>query len=168
VNGIPQVDGTSAGRTVTGPQTLRGVMNIFPKDIGRGEDGKDTFNPGVRAVIYPSAPIARKNGDRRAPLRAVEFNMAPDEFFAVQRYTERHGAAPTAVGVGSFTDYNDAYAALIDRVPAGQRAEIRIMVPTRTEVFATGRNGEEVIIGESLTWQPQPIADRLRLTDAGR
>lgn len=168
MTGVMQVDGLGAGSNGTSVQTVRGVINIFPKDIGRGEDGESTFNPGVRAVVYPTAPIARKYGDRRAPQRAVEFDVAPDEFFAVQRYMGRHGAGSTVVSVGSFTDYGDAYAALIDRVPAGHRAEIRIMVPTRTDVFATGRDGEDVIIGESLTWQPQSIADRLRLTDMGR
>lgn len=163
-----QVGGLTAGGYGRGVRTVRGVMNIFPKDIGRAEDGKGTFAPGVRAVVFPTAPIARKYGDRRAPQRAVEFDVASDEFFAVQRYLERNGAGSTVVSVGSFTDYNDAYAALTDRVPAGQRAEIRIMVPTRADVFATGRDGEDVIIGESLTWQPQPIADRLRLTDTGR
>lgn len=168
MNGTLQVDGTGAGGNGARLQTVRGVMNIFPKDIGPGDDGKGSFNPGVRAVVYPTAPIARKYGDRRAPQRAVEFDVAPGEFFAVQRYTERHGAGSTTVSVGSFTDYNDAYAALVDRVPAGHRAEIRIMAPTRTDVFATGSDGEDVIIGESLTWQPQSIADRLRLTDTGR
>jgi hypothetical protein len=158
----------TAGENRPGPHTVRGVMNIFPKDIARGEDGNGSFNPGVRTVVYPTAPIARKFGDRRAPQRAVEFDIGPAEFFSVQRYTERNAAGSTAVSVGSFTDYNDAYAALLERVPAGHRAEIRIMVPTRTDVYATGPDGGEVIIGESLTWQPQPIADRLRLTDTNR
>jgi hypothetical protein len=169
MNDTAQTLGPSAadmGRTAI--HTVRGVMNIFPKDISRGEDGVGSFNPGARAVVYPTAPIARKYGDRRAPQRAVEFDLGPDEFFSVQRYTERTGPGSTAVSVGSFIDYNDAYAALIERVPAGNRAEIRIMVPTQTEVFATGLDGEDVIIGESLTWQPQPIADRLRLTDTTR
>jgi hypothetical protein len=156
------------GESPSGLQTIRGVMNIFPKDISRGEDGKANFNPGIRTAVYPTAPIARKFGDRRAPQRAVEFDIGPAEFFSVQRYTERNATSATAVSVGSFTDYNDAYAALLERVPAGHRAEIRIMVPTRTDVLATGPDGSEVIIGESLTWQPHPIADRLRLTDMSR
>lgn len=168
MSGTVQTHRLGAVKDRTELLTVRGVMNIFPKDLGHGEDGKGSFNPGVRAVVYPTAPIARKYGDRRAPQRAVEFDVAPDEFFSVQRYTERHGAGSTAVSVGSFTDYNDAYAALIERVPAGHRAEIRIMVPTRAEVFATAQDGGEVIVGESLTWQPQPIADRLRLTDTNR
>lgn len=157
-----------AGDNRSEPYTVRGVMNIFPKDIARAEDGTSIFSPGARAVVYPTAPIARKFGDRRAPQRAVEFDIGHAEFFSVQRYTERNAAGPTAVSVGSFTDYNDAYAALLEHVPAGHRAEIRIMVPTRADVYATGPDGEEVIIGESLTWQPQPIADRLRLTDTNR
>jgi hypothetical protein len=36
------------------------------------------------------------------------------------------------------------------------------------EVIATGRDGEDVVIGESLTWQAQPIADRLRFSETGR
>jgi hypothetical protein len=155
-----------AGRTDR--RTVRGVMSIFPRDIGRGEDGKDRFNPGTRALVYPSAPIARKYGDRRAPQRAVEFEVAPDEFFAVHRYSERNVAGPVIVSVGSFIDYSDAYAALVDNVPAGNRAEIRIMTPTRAEVIATGKDGEDVVIGESLTWQARAIADRLRFTDLGR
>jgi hypothetical protein len=168
LSGTTQVHALAARGNAGGVQTVRGVTNIFPTDIGRGEDGKDSFRPGARAVVYPTAPIARKFGDRRAPQRAVEFDVAPDEFFAVQRYVERDGPGSVVVSVGSFTDYNDAYAALIERVPAGDRAGIRIMVPTRTDVFATGRDGADVIIGQSLTWQPQPIADRLRLTDTGR
>jgi hypothetical protein len=168
MTGVVQVDGLAAGGYGSGLRTVRGVMNIFPKDIGQGEDGKGTFAPSVRAVVYPTAPIARKYGDRRAPQRAVEFDVASDEFFAVQRYLDRNGTGPTIVSMGSFIDYNDAYAALVDGVPSGGRAEIRIMVPSRTEVFATGRDGEDVLIGESLTWQPQPIADRLRLADTGR
>jgi hypothetical protein len=157
-----------AGVNQGAPQTVRGVTNIFPKDLGRAEDGNGSFNPGARVVVHPTAPIARKFGDRRAPQRAVEFDVAPDEFFTVQRYMERNGAGSVVVSLGSFKDYNDAYAALMDRVPAGQRAEIRIMVPTRTDVFAIGSDGEDVIIGESLTWQPQSIADRLRLTETSR
>lgn len=168
MSAAPRVDGTRAGGSLTEQQTVRGVMNIFPRDIGRGEDGSDRFTPGARAVVYPTAPIARKYGDRRAPQRAVEFDVAPDEFFTVHRYSERNVAGSTVVSVGNFTEYSDAYAALIDRVPTGHRAEIRIMTPTRAEVIATGRDGENVIIGESLTWQAQPIADRLRLVDLGR
>jgi hypothetical protein len=163
-----QLDGCTAGGHGGEQRTVRGVVNIFPKDIGRGDDGTLTFSPGARTVIYPTAPIARKYGDRRAPQREVEFDMASDEFFTVQRYLQRNGTGPTIVSVGSFTDYSDAYAALADSVPPGQRAEIRIMVPTRSPVFATGRDGEDVLIGESLTWQPQPIADRLRLADSIR
>jgi hypothetical protein len=151
-----------------GRRTVRGVMSIFPRDIGRGEDGEDRFKPGARALVYPTAPIARKYGDWRAPQRAVEFEVAPDEFFAVHRYNERNAAGPTVVSVGSFTDYSDAYAALVDRVPAGNRAEIRIMTPTRAEVIATGKDGEDVVIGESLTWQARAIADRVRFVDPGR
>jgi hypothetical protein len=160
-----QLDRRAARGEAGVQQTVRGVVNIFPKDIVRGDGGKATFSPGVRAVVYPTAPIARKCGDRRAPQREVEFDVASDEFFTVQRYLERNSSGPSSVSVGSFTDYSDAYAALADSVPPGQRAEIRIMVPTRTEVFATGRNGEDVLIGESLTWQPQPIAERLRLVE---
>jgi hypothetical protein len=168
MSGTLQVDGLVARGNAAGVQTVRGVTDIFPADIGRGEDGKDSFNPGARVIVYPTAPIGRKFGDRRAPQRAVEFDVAPHEFFAVQRYIERNGAGSVVVSVGSFKDYNDAYAALMDRVPAGQRAEIRIMVPTRTDVIAVGSDGEDVIIGESLTWQPQSIADRLRFTDTSR
>lgn len=156
----------AGGRTER--RTVRGVMSIFPRDIGRGEDGKDRFNPGTGALVYPSAPIARRYGDRRAPQRAVEFEVAPDEFFAVHRYSERNLSGFAIVSVGSFTDYSDAYAALVDRVPAGNRAEIRIMTPTRADVIATGKDGEDVVIGESLTWQARAIADRLRFTDLGR
>lgn len=168
MNGATREDVSGSGVNRTELQTVRGVMNIFPRDIGRGEDGSARFNPGARTVVYPTAPIARKYGDRRAPQRAVEFEVAPDEFFTVHRYNERNVGGSTVVGVGSFTDYSDAYAALNDRVPAGHRAEIRVMSPTRAEVTATGRDGEEVIIGESLTWQAQSIADRLRLADSGQ
>jgi hypothetical protein len=162
VNGTTGTDNPPAAPP--GVQTVRGIMNIFPKDVAV----EGTFAPGVRAVVYPTAPLARKYGDRRAPQRAVEFDVRPDEFFTVQRYPERHAAGPSAVSVGSFTDYNDAYAALMDRVPAGHRAEIRIMVPTRADVLATGRDGGDVVVGQSLTWQPKPIADRLRLADLER
>jgi hypothetical protein len=153
---------------LAGRRTVRGVMSIFPRDIGRDEDGKDQFKPGTRALVYPTAPIARKYGDWRAAQRAVEFEVAPDEFFAVHRYNERNAGGPTMVSVGSFTDYSDAYAALVDRVPAGIRAEIRIMTPTRAEVIATGKDGEDVVIGESLTWQARAIPDRVRFVDPER
>jgi len=152
----------------TGRRTVRGVMSIFPRDIGRGDDGVDRFNPGTRALIYPTAPIARKYGDRRAPQRTVEFELAADEFFVVHRYSERGVEGRPVVSVGSFTDYGDAYAAMVDKVPAGNRAEIRIMTPIRADVMATGRDGEDVIIGESLTWQARAIAGRLRFADPGR
>lgn len=97
------------------------MMSVFPRDIHRGDDGREQFNPGIRALIHPTAPIARKYGDRRARLRAVEFEVAADEFFAVHRYSERNVAGSTVISVGSFTDYSDAYAALVDRVPAGNR-----------------------------------------------
>ena len=42
------------------------------------------------------------------------------------------------------------------------------MTPTRTEVIATGKDGEDVVVGESLTWQARAIADRLRFADSGR
>jgi hypothetical protein len=168
MSAVMQMDALPASGHGGVQQIVRGVVNIFPKDIARGDDGTTTFSPGARTVVYPTAPIARKYGDRRAPQREVEFDVAADEFFTVQRYLERNGTGPTIVSVGSFTDYSDAYAALADSVPPGQRAEIRIMVPTRTAVFATGRDGEDVLIGESLTWQPQPIADRLRLADSIR
>jgi hypothetical protein len=42
------------------------------------------------------------------------------------------------------------------------------MTPTRAEVIATGKDGEDVIIGESLTWQARAIADRVRFVDPGR
>lgn len=150
------------------PQTVRGVADVFPKDLARDEAGKAAFRPGAHVVVYPTAAIARKFGDRRAPHRAVEFDVAPDEFFAVQRYIEQSGAGSMAVSVGRFKDYKDAYAALVEGVPDGQRADIKIMVPTRTDVVATGSDGEEVVIGESLTWQPRSIADRLRFTPTGR
>jgi hypothetical protein len=141
--------------------TVRGHMNIFPKDVVKGPGG-ESFNPHPRSVVYPSAPICRRDGDRRAPLRAVEFDLADDEFFTVVR-TGRDSRNGT-VSVGSFTSYADAYTAMVDG-PRGHRSEIRLMVPTRTEVLATGPDGEQVVIGESLTWQPQPIADRLRLSE---
>lgn len=142
--------------------TVRGHMNIFPKDVRRAPDGSETFSPHPRSLVYPSAPIGRKEGDRRAPLRAVEFDVADDEFFAVFRDLEHSRTA--TMSVGSFTDYADAYTAMAE-VPRGSRAEIKLMVPTRSEVFATAPDGEQIVVGESLTWQPQPIADRLRLTE---
>ena len=163
---MPVAAANGGGRTQR--RTVRGVMSVFPRDIGRGEDGKDRFNPGTPALVYPTAPIARKYGDRRARQRAVEFEVAADEFFTVHRYSERNGAGSTAVSVGSFIEYSDAYAALVDRVPAGNRAEIRIMTPTRAEVIATGKDGEDVVIGESLTWQARGIADRVRFADPVR
>ncbi len=143
--------------------TVRGHMNIFPKDVLRGPGGVETFTPHPRSLVYPSAPIGRKDGDRRAPLRAVEFDLAEDEFFTVLRDVDpsRRGSM---MSMGSFTVYADAYSAMAD-APRGHRAEIKVMVPTRTEVLATGPDGETVVIGESLTWQPQPIADRLRLSE---
>lgn len=141
--------------------TVRGHMNIFPKDVIKGPGG-ESFNPHPRSVVYPSAPICRRDGDRRAPMRAVEFDLAADEFFTVFR-TGRDSRT-SAYSVGSFTTYADAYNAMAD-TPRGHRAEIKIMVPTHTEVLATGPDGEQVVIGESLTWQPQPIADHLRLSE---
>lgn len=142
--------------------TVRGHMNVFPKDVRRAPDGTETFSPHPRSLVYPSAAIGRKEGDRRAPLRAVEFDVADDEFFAVFRDLDNSRSA--AMSVGSFTSYADAYTAMAD-TPRGTRAEIKLMVPTRKEVFATGPDGEQVVIGESLTWQPNPIADRLRLSE---
>lgn len=141
--------------------TVRGHMNIFPKDVIKGPGG-EFFNPHPRSVVYPTAAICRKDGDRRAPMRAVEFDVAVDEFFTVFR-TGRDIRAG-AYSVGSFTSYADAYTAMTE-TPRGHRAEIKIMVPTRTDVLATGPDGETVVIGESLTWQPQPLADHLRLSE---
>lgn len=143
--------------------TVRGHMNIFPKDVFRGPGGVETFTPHPRSLVYPTAPIGRKDGDRRAPLRAVEFDLATDEFFTVLRDTDSSRRGST-MSMGSFTDYADAYSAMAD-APRGHRTEIKVMVPTRTEVLATAPDGEQVVIGESLTWQPQPIADRLRLSE---
>lgn len=145
--------------------TIRGHMNIFPKDVQRDPNGTEKFNPHPRSVVYPTAPIGRNHGDRRAPLRAVEFDVAADEFFTVLRELERGAARSTTVSAGSFTDYNDAYAVLTERVPHGHRAEIKLMVPTTAEVIATGPDGDDVVIGATTTWQPRAIADRLRLTD---
>jgi hypothetical protein len=143
-------------------------MSVFPRDVGPGEDGKERFNPATRVLVHPTAPIARKYGDRRAPQRAVEFEVAADEFFTVHRYSAQNVAGSAAISVGSFIDYRDAYAALVDKVPAGNRGEIRIMTPTRADVVATGTAGEDVVIGESLTWQACGLADRLRFADSGR
>lgn len=132
------------------PRTVRGYMNVFPKDLTR-TGGVDVLTAHPRSVVYPSGPVGRKDGDRRAPLRAVEFDLAADEFFAV-------------TSSGSFTDYADAYAAMAD-APRGTRSEIKVMAPTRSEVTATAPDGTAVVIGESLTWQPQPIADRLRFSE---
>lgn len=141
--------------------TVRGHMNIFPKDVVKGPAG-ETFAPHPRSVVYPSAPVCRKDGDWRAPVRAVEFDVAADEFFTVFR-TGPDGRSGV-VSVGSFTHYADSYTAMAE-TPRGHRAEIKIMAPTRTDVLATGPDGDPVVIGESLTWQPQPIADRLRLSE---
>lgn len=143
--------------------TVRGVVNIFPSDIQQEHNGVETFSPGPHTVVYPSGPIARKDGDRRATVRAAEFDVADDEYFQVIRRKAGDGTRGGPAGVGSYVDYLDAYAAAADRGAYGHRCEIKVMVPTRAEVFAAGPDGTQVLIGESLTWQPQPIAERLRL-----
>ncbi|HEX9089550.1 MAG TPA: hypothetical protein VF867_18815 [Arthrobacter sp.] len=147
---------------------VTGHMNIFPKDTARQPDGTDAFSPHPKSVVYPTAPIGRKDGDRRAPLRAVEFNVAEDEFFTVLRELERGAGLAAKISAGSFMNYSDAYLAMTENVPRGYRAEIKIMAPTTSDVLATGPDGEEVVVGESLTWQPQAIADRLRLSESER
>lgn len=159
---------TSTESTTTGTSTVTGHMNIFPKDTARQPDGTDAFSPHPKSVVYPTAPIGRKHGDRRAPLRAVEFDIAENEFFTVLRELERGSGLGAKVSAGSYMNYNDAYAALTEKVPHGHRAEIRIMAPTSAEVLATDPDGDEVVVGESLTWQPQAIADRLRLSETDR
>ena len=148
--------------------TVRGRMNIFPKDTARQPDGTDAFSPHPKSVIYPTAPIGRKHGDRRVPLRAVEFDIADNEFFTVLRELERGSGLTAKVSAGSYMNYSDAYLALTGNVPHGHRAEIKIMAPTTAEVLAIGPDGHEVVVGESLTWQPQAIADRLRLSETDR
>jgi hypothetical protein len=140
--------------------TVDGFINLFPRDTTNG-----LFTPHPLTVVYPCGALARLHGDRRAPMRAVKLTVNAGEFFQVLRSVDpdaRHaGMAPT----GNFSDYASAYDFMVEDTPSGYRAEIKLMVPPRAPIEATGPAGDTVPFGESVTWQPVPLAERLELAE---
>lgn len=148
--------------------TVDGYINVFPRDTSKGPGGNHIFAPNPLTIVFPTGELARIHGDRRAAFRAVQFSVGADEYFQVQRAVDPDVRHKGMVGIGNFSDYADAYLAMIEDTPAGHRAEIRLMVPTRTEVEVTGRDGNRIVFGETFIWDAVPIAERLRLVESDR
>ncbi len=143
-------------------------MNIFSRDTSKGPDGTHIFTPHPLTVVYPTGDLARLHGDRRGMIRAVQFSVAENEYFQVQRAVNPDIRHSGMVGIGNYVGYADAYNAMTDEASAGYRVEIKIMVPTRAEVEVIGSDGTPVVFGEIFNWVPAPIAERLRLAGSGR
>lgn len=144
-------------------QTVHGYMNVFPRDTAKGPDRTTVFTPHPRSVVYPTGELARLHGDRRAALRPVEFMVKDDEYFQVLLESDPRARAGLMTGIGNFVDYTAAFGAMIELAPKGYRSEIKIMVPTHTDVEVIDRDGEPAVFGASLNWLPSPIAPRLKL-----
>jgi hypothetical protein len=166
--GAPLGSASAASVDIVDMAIVAGYVNVFPRDTSKGPGGNHIFTPHPLTVVYPTGELARIHGDRRAAFRAVQFSVGADEYFQVQRAVDPDARHKGMVGIGNFIDYTDAYHAMVEDTPAGHRAEIRLMVPTRTEVEVTGRDGNPVVFGETFIWSPVPIAERLRLVESDR